>query len=143
MILIQSDIEKAHYTVRLENIQTDVSGYRLSHDLAAEIGFEKMTGKVDVIERTRFVEKADGWHAFVIEWEALTVTSQFPAVRREKRFARVYVRRTEPPQAQAARPRQSFATGQAVTDVTPQPALATGETVTSVTEQPASIRREA
>jgi hypothetical protein len=127
MILIQSDIEKTYYTVRLENIQTDVSGFHLSHDMAAEIGFEKMTGKVDVIEKTRFVEKADGWHAFIIEWEASTVTSEFPAVRREKRFARVYVRRIEPPKTGPARSRQSFAPGQAVTGVTARPDSIAGD----------------
>lgn len=108
MILIREDI-KTYYTVKLENIQTDVSGFHLSHGLAAEIGFEKMTGKVDVIEKTRFIEKADGWHVFIIQWEASTMTGEFPAVRRETRFARVYVRKVEPPKTEPARPRQSFA----------------------------------
>ncbi len=92
MISLQTDV-KNFYTVRLENLQTEVSGFHLTHARAAELGFEEIAGLDDVIEETRFLEAADGWDVYVICWKT---EAREPFGKGESRFARVYVHRIEP-----------------------------------------------
>jgi hypothetical protein len=95
-------ITKDSYLVKLETgcQAAEVSGYHLSHETAAEIGFEKITGLPDAIEDTRHIEDtADRWSVYGLQWAYSTKAG----------FVRVCVRKIEPPkEAKTAIPRRAF-----------------------------------
>jgi hypothetical protein len=110
VILFQNNV-KNFYTVRIENLQTEVSGRYLAEDLAAELGFEKITGRTGVIEKTRFLEKSDGWSVYGVQWATRVRRDDSPRPRYSGACTRVYVRKIEPPkEAKAITPRRAFTT---------------------------------
>ena|SRR5215468_4475055 len=107
MIFIQNNV-KNFYTVRIENLQTEVSGNHLAEDQAAELGFEKITGRTGVIEKTRFLEKSDGWSVYGVQWATRVRRDDSRRPRYSGACTRVYVRKIEPPkEAKAITPRRA------------------------------------
>lgn len=105
MVSIQCDV-KNFYVVKLETLSTEVSGLHLTHERAAELGFEEITGFADKIESTLYLETAGRWRVYSIRW---ATEPHEPFGIGERRFARVYVRKIEAAKDEDNRPALSLA----------------------------------
>jgi hypothetical protein len=93
---------KDHFLVKLESgcQAAQVDGYRLTGDMAAEIGFEKITTLMDVIEDTRHLEDLnDGWSVYLIQWTErhACACGKESHTKQASSFTRVYVRKIKQP----------------------------------------------
>lgn len=82
MISIERDV-KTVYAARLENLYTEVRGFHLTSEVAAEIGFEKITGLLGVIKEVCRIEEEGDWEVYGLNW----------ATNDTNGFVRVYVQR--------------------------------------------------